>query len=132
MIGSHIVEISLVEPVSWWFRLSGGGSIRADTLWRIIANGEVRAISEDHGHMFGLPEPVDSAIRAHEVLSQSLITAASVRNHAGDVVLEFDNTAVLEVLTTSCGYESWAVFFPNRDEAIGLGGGEVELRRHDG
>jgi hypothetical protein len=32
----------------------------------------------------------------------------------------------------SSGCEGWAIFFPNGDEAIGLGGGQIELRRPGG
>jgi len=44
MIGRRIAEIRLVEPVSWWFDLLGGGSIRADTLWRIVAGDVPSAV----------------------------------------------------------------------------------------
>ena len=128
MIGRRIREITIVEPISWWFYLSDGGSVRADTLWRIVAGRRIQVTSSDHGQWFGLPKPVDSAARALEVLSNSLINQASFGNDSGDVRLGFDNDSRLEILTTSLAYEGWSIFFPNGDEAIGLGGGEIELR----
>jgi hypothetical protein len=88
----------------------------------------VQASSEDHGQRFGLPEAVDSAARALEILAKSPVTQATLGRDTGDVVLEFGNDSRLEILTTSSGYEGWSIFFPNGDEAVGFGGGYTELR----
>jgi hypothetical protein len=132
MIGRRIAEIRLVEPTSWWFELLGGGSVRVDTLWRIVAGSRIHVSSSDHGQWFGLPKPFDSAAKAAEILSSSLVRQASFGRDTGDVLLGFDNDSRLEILTTSSSYEGWSIFFPNGDEAIGLGGGEIELRGRDG
>ena len=132
MIGRRIARIWLAEPASWWFGLAAGGSIRADTLWRIVADGRVQATSADHGQAFGLHEPVDSAVRATLALSNAAVRRASVLSDTGDVVLDFDNDCRLEILTTSTGDEGWSVMFPNGDEAIALGAGQDQLRRRDG
>jgi Family of unknown function (DUF6188) len=132
MLGRRIDAVSFVEPTSWWFELNGGGTLRADTLWRIVAGGRVEATSADHGHRFGLPEPVDAATRATRALSGSTVRRASITEDTGDVMLQFDNEARLEILTTSSGYESWSIFLPTGEEIIGLGGGQVEVRRRDG
>ena len=131
MLGRRIDAASFVEPTSWWFELRGGGALRADTLWRIVAAGRVEATSADHGHRFGLPEPVDSATRATRALSGSTVRRASITEDTGDVMLQFDNGARLEILTTSSGYESWSIFLPTGEEIIGVGGGQVEVRRRD-
>jgi len=132
MIGRRIASIRFVEPTSWWFDLSGGGSIRAETLWRIVAGGRIQASSADHGHRFGLPKSVDSADRAIQVLLNRSVKQAAVGDDTGDVLLQFDNDSRLEVLTTSSGYEGWSIVFPNHDEVIGLGGGQIQLRKRDG
>jgi hypothetical protein len=129
MIGGSIGEVCLVEPASWWFRFAGGGAIRADTLWRVVASGRIQATSKDHGQRFGLTQAVDSAVRASHLVASAVVRRASVAGDTGDVIVDFDNDSRLEILTTSSGYESWAVFFPNGDEAIGLGGGNVHFRK---
>jgi hypothetical protein len=132
LIGSQISKVELVEPVSWWFRFQPGGALRADSLWRIVAVGRVMGTSEDHRQQFGLPEPMNMVLRATALLSNRVVTAASCREDTGDVVIEFDTGTRLEVFVTSGGYESWAFFYPNGEEAIGLGGGKVQIIRRDG
>jgi hypothetical protein len=132
MVGRRIAAIRLVEPISWWFDVAGGGTFRADTLWRLIVQGRVQASSADHGQVFGLAKPIDSAARANEALLNSVVTQASFRPDTGDVVIGFDSDATLEILTASSGHEGWSICFPNGDEAIGLGGGRIEFRRRDG
>lgn len=132
MIGGQVTKVELLEPVSWWFAFLGGGALRADSLWRIVSDGRIQVTSEDHDQEFGLPKPVDAAARAASLLAKRLVSAASIREDTGDVVLEFDDHSRLEVLTTSSGCESWAIFSPNGDEAIGCGGGRVELWKRDG
>jgi hypothetical protein len=108
--------------------MAGGGTLRVETLWRIISDGRIHVSSSDHGQKFGLPKPVDSAARAVQALSNSLVTQVSFGPDTGDVFLGFDDGSSLEILATSSGYEGWAIFFPNGDEAIGLDGGQIELR----
>ena len=95
MIGGRVGEICLVEPVSWWFSFAGGGAIRADTLWRVIASGTIQATSEDHGQRFGLAQPVDAAVRASHVLAGAVVRRLSVAGDTGDVIVDFDNDSRL-------------------------------------
>jgi Family of unknown function (DUF6188) len=132
MIGKAMSDIRLMQPASWSFGFVGGGSIRVDTFWRVVADGRVQATSDDHGQQFGLPQPIDSGHRAARTLSNATVRRASIINDTGDVVLDFENGARLEILTTSTGYEGWSLLSPNRDEAIGLGGGDVALPKRDG
>jgi hypothetical protein len=129
MVGGRVREVRLEGEGSWWFLFDNDGSIRADTLWRLIAAGRIHATSEDHGELFGLREPVDSAATAAVTLSTAAVQRGVVANDSGDLVLDFDNGSRLEIIATSAGYESWSVFFPNGDEAVSLGGGDIELRK---
>src|SRR3954470_24222884 len=127
MNGRRVREIQLQGPISWWFRFDDRGAIRADTFWRVIAAGRIHVTSEDHGQLFGLTEPVDSAAKATEALSSAVVQQVGATD-SGDLVIHFDNGSRLEIFSTSSGYESWCVFYPSGDEAIGLGGGEIRLR----
>ena len=132
MVGDRVRVISFVEPESWFFKLVSGGTLRVETLWRIVRVGKVQATSADHGHRFGLPQPVDSAARAKLSLLDATVRQASIIQDTGDVVVDFDNDSRLEVLTTSSGYECWLILSPTGDEIIGRGGGIVDVRKRDG
>jgi hypothetical protein len=125
--GSEMSAVSLVEPVSWWFKFSDGASLRVDAQWRVVTEEGVQVTSADHGHQFGLPEPVDAGGRAMRVLAHAKVLGAAVLKPAGDLVFDFSNGAKLEILTTSSAYEGWSLTSPNGDEIIGLGGGRVQV-----
>jgi len=129
LIGVSICEVQLVEPVSWWFRFAGGGSIRADTVWRLIVDGVARITSQDHGQHFGRSTPVDAADAVNRALSKVQVRRASIVHDTGDLIVEFEDGARLEVLTTSSGYESWSLFSPSGEETTALGGGQISVRR---
>jgi hypothetical protein len=61
--------------------------------------------SDDHGHRFGLPAPVDAAAAARAAMAGATIVDARVRDGAPDLVLRFENGVTLELLALSSGYE---------------------------
>lgn len=131
LIGRRIAEIQLVAPTSWWFRFSSGGALRADTLWRLIYRGRIHTTSNDHGHLFGRAERLDSADEALKAIGGSNVKAVKLISATGDLWIEFDDDSRLETLTTSGGYEGWALFLPSGSEIIGLGGGSVQVRKRE-
>ena len=128
MVGRTLGGISVSGPTSWLFELTDGGSLRVDTLWRIVTPGGIQAASGDHGLLFGLQGPVDSAVAGMRALSGARVRRADVVRDTGDVVLDFDNDARLEILTTSSGFEGWSIVSPTGHEVIGLGGGPITVR----
>ena len=57
------LQLKAVEKkdYSWFFTFDDGGSIATESFWRLITIEGVAVTSEDHGHQFGLPAPVDAA-----------------------------------------------------------------------
>ena len=125
--GAEVAAISLTEPVSWWFEFSDGTALRAECLWRVITDEHVEVTSADHGHQFGLTRPVDAGVLAMRAFTHAQVRRASLADATGDMTLEFNNGARLEILTTSMAYEGWAITSPGGDEIIGLGGGRIEV-----
>ena len=58
MLGRSIIEVSLSEPVPWQIDFSDTAGITVECLWRVISGDRSTRTSSDHGHQFGLPEPV--------------------------------------------------------------------------
>ena len=94
---------------AWGFTFSGDLNLRVDCLWRLLVSGRVAVTSEDHGHQFGLPAPVDCVSELRRRLGGLPVTAASVRAGTVDVSLGFGDGGTLEVISTSAGYEAWVL-----------------------
>lgn len=97
----------LKQEYSWAFVFSDDLTLQVECLWRLIVSGRIMITSEDHGHQFGLPAPVDCV----EVLRQNVVgtkvTGVKVRAGTIDVTLEFGPDRSVEVIPTSAGYEAW-------------------------
>lgn len=113
LLGRSVAAYSFSEPDLWVLSLSGGGSISTESVWRLLTLDGMAVSSADHGHPLGLPAPVDAAALAMLVTSTSPIVAARVDPRAPDLIVQFENKSVLQVLATSTGYECWQVCDPS-------------------
>ena len=112
------------DEFSWNF-VFDAGAVTTPFLWRLIEAGRIRVTSEDHGHQFGLPAPLDARHDAESRLLSRVIESAKVRSDTGDLVLEFAGGLVLELLQTSGGYEAWHLISPDGKSVVATGGGEL-------
>lgn len=110
------------DEFSWIF-IFDAGTVTVPSLWRLIEAGRIRVTSEDHGHQFGLPAPVDARAEVESRLLPHAIESAKVRADTGDLILEFAGGLVLELLQTSSGYEAWHLMSPDGETVIATGGG---------
>jgi len=92
-------------------------------MWRLVAAAYVCVTSEDDGHQFGLPSPVDAAATANELLLGKAVEAVQVDFRTGDVRFQFQGPLSLEIVTTSSGYESWQMWRSHEFFAVGASGG---------
>lgn len=113
----------------WSFRLGEGVEIRAECVWRLVVDGHIALTSEDHGHQFGLPSPVDAERRCRSVILEVEIQIAEVREDTRDIVSVFSSGARLEILPVSSGYESWEITAPDGTQVIAQGGGNLVVLR---
>lgn len=129
LVGQRLGEIDRSALPYWRACFDGGTCLVAATLWRFIENGRVRVTSEDHGHRFGLPEPVDAYARLEESVGNRAVSSAAIDARTGDLKIGFGPEMSLEVLSTSCGYENWTLHNVDGSQLIALGGGRVGLFR---
>jgi hypothetical protein len=105
---------------------SNGGWVQMDSgTWRLSLPSGIVVCSDDRGHQFGLPAPVDSIAQAIAAIGKTRVTNAFVRAGAPDLVVEFENQLVLDVLATSFGYECWKVTDPSGWTVVVHGSGEA-------
>jgi len=107
------LQLSSVEKRdhSWIFSFEADTTVRTESLWRLMSEARIVVTSEDDGHRFGLPEPVE---------------AAAISASTGDLTIEFSGRVQLELLQTSCGYESWSLSAQG-SETICTGGGDLAI-----
>jgi hypothetical protein len=108
---------------SWFFRFDAPLLIATESPWRFLIPGRIKVTSEDHGHPFGLPQPVDAVERVMSRLAGVHVQAVSCDATTGDLFVSFGDGLCLQFLQMSCGYESWRAT-TEHGESICLGGGE--------
>src|SRR5690348_9606840 len=73
----------------WVFSFDGDVTLVVAVVWRLVVAGRNEFGSEDHGHQFGLPAPVDGVERTERCLGGKVVKAVSVRT-TGDLTIEFE------------------------------------------
>jgi hypothetical protein len=112
------------KDYSWFFMFTEGVSVATESPWRLINEGRIVVTSEDDGHQFGLPQPVDAASNVREALRGRTVEAAAICESSGDLIITFSEQAQLQVLQMSGEYESWRLSHVG-GETICCGGGEI-------
>jgi hypothetical protein len=110
---------------TWFFTFGDDLSIATEGLWRLLTLDGIHVTSEDHGHPFGLSEPVDAAERVRSTVNGLSITNVKFDSYSGDLAMQFGEPVTIQFLQTSCGYEAWRLIV-GRDESICLGGGSLQ------
>ena len=82
-------------------------SVTAGGPWRLIAEGRIVLSDGDDGEQFGLPAPVDALTEARKVLDDKTVATVTAAEVTGDLEITFDGGVVLQLLSTSSGYEAW-------------------------
>jgi len=91
---------------SWEFRF-GAATLTTDSSWRVVSAGRLSLASDDDGHQFGLPQPVDAEAAATAALAGQPIMSVAVDPETADLRISFGDGVRLEVLSGSAGYEAW-------------------------
>jgi hypothetical protein len=108
----HRLDDVVKHDYSWEFVFSDRICLQVECLWRLVETGKLRATSEDHGHQFGLPAPVDCVAELRRQLVGATVEDVKVRAGTIDITLAFGSGRALEVIPTSTGYEAWQVNAP--------------------
>ncbi|MHB1033653.1 MAG: hypothetical protein ACYC35_15470 [Pirellulales bacterium] len=118
------VESVEKKDLSWFFNFEDGSSLGTESAWRLITAEGVAVTSEDHGHSFGLPVPVDAGHVAMAKIAGRPVDRFLLDERTGDLSLCFGATLALQFLTLSSGYEGWRLVH-GAQEIISTGGGRV-------
>jgi hypothetical protein len=128
LVGQRLQAIERFEFDEWIIRFSGGSTVQTGSAWRLIDRERVEVTSEDHGHPFGLPEPVDATVRVMASTRGREVTAVSIGARTGDLLIDFGKDVQVQLLQMSCGYEAWRLSGGGTELVCGGGGEIVQLR----
>lgn len=96
----------------WRFTFDDGVVITVECLWRLLKDDRLVVTSEDDGHEFGRPAPVNAATEVCTALADRSLERADLRESTGDLTLRFSGGYALEFVTSSVGYEAWRADYP--------------------
>ena len=113
---------------NWDAVFTPDASIRIECLWRLLHFGHIVLTSEDDGHKFGLPAPIDAVAEVNRRIGGVQVTSTNCREGTLDLSIAFANGHVLEILPNSSGYEAWQLGGRN-SLAIAVGGGRLDVFR---
>lgn len=122
LIGNRVKDMGK-QDYTWFFTFDGG-NISTESTWRLITAEGIKATSEDHGHKFGLPAPLDVIDVTKRAIGQRTIRQYSIDARTGDLSIQFDGDCELHFLNLSSGYESWHIVHGTQ-EIICMGGGKL-------
>ena len=125
IVGRVITDVKHIEPSQWSFTVGLSLSVGVECPWRILDAGRIAISSEDHLQQYGLPDRLDAASIAANLLASRPITRVEVRESTADLLLEFEGHLSLEVIPFSTGYESWNIFGPSGFHVVAQGGGQL-------
>jgi hypothetical protein len=112
------------KDYSWFCIFTNEVSVATETPWRFVNGDRIVVTSEDHGHKFGLPNPVDASVCVLSAVQNTLIQSARIDTATGDLFVYFSDRTFLQFLQMSGGYEAWRLFVGDR-EFICTGGGGI-------
>ena len=125
LVGRRFQSLSRRE-YDWVIVFDQHAAIVVSCLWRLVDSERIRITSEDDGHQFGLPAPVDAAAEVNLRLTDATIEAVEVRQGVLDLTLHFSTGHTIEVIPESSGYEAWNASSETK-QFIAAGDGELAI-----
>ncbi len=126
---NHRLESMHRRECDWSMVFDGQVTITPSCLWRVLEDGRIRLTSEDDGHKFGLPAPLDAVHEINIWLGGIAIQKVELTEGTLDLRLFFENGYVFEMLPNSSGYEAWDIT-NSVDRYIAVGGGTLSEFRN--
>jgi hypothetical protein len=112
------------KDYTWFFGFTDSVRVTTESPWRLLFPDGIVVTSEDHGHQFGLPSPVDASAKVSMTLKKAPIRTSRIDASTGDLFLSFPDGTLLQFLQMSSGYEAWSLCVGD-NTFICTGGGEI-------
>jgi hypothetical protein len=123
---NHRFQSLAKREYDWVFVFDKDLAIVVGCLWRLLEGGRIRFTSEDNGHIFGLPSPIDAVVEVNNRLANASIDTVDLRPGTLDLELGFATGHEVQIIPNSSGYESWDLTCGTR-RIIAVGGGDLSI-----
>ena len=114
------------ESEDWFFLFADKVYATSFKFWRLVKDNKIEAISHDHRHQFGLPNPLDLVEKVTQLLTGKILLEIKVNKTTADLTLILSDNIRIEIFIISVGYESYDLSIED-NRYIGLGGGELGI-----
>ena len=123
--GASLKDVPELEAAGVWHFGFTSGWLMVECPWRAVSTGRIVLGSEDHGHQFGLPEPVDGVSRVLALLGKKTVVSVDIDRVTSDLSIQFTDDLRIDVFNSSAGYEGWHYSDRQGLELIAAGGGRL-------
>jgi hypothetical protein len=106
-LAGHRFQSLARREYDWVVGFDKDASLVVSSLWRLVESGRIRFTSQDDGHWFGLPAPLDAVTEVYHRLVGAAVEAVELREGLFDLELRFSTGHLLQVIPDSSGYEAW-------------------------
>jgi len=110
----------------WYFDFADKIYITSSGFWRLLNSTRIVFVSLDHGHQFGLPQPLDLIEKVNTMLNGKKLTAIFVERETGDLTLSISEGITIQIFIASSGYETYEFSIAEK-RYIGLGSGDIGI-----
>jgi hypothetical protein len=108
----------------WHFEFADKINVSVSGFWRLLNKSKIVLVSLDHGHLFGLPKPVDLVEEIKKTLAAKKLIKIEVDENTADLTLILTDQYKIEIFIASSGYETYNFFIDDK-QYIGLGSGDI-------
>ncbi len=115
LVGFQVTYVK-VDGHVWAISFSNGSALTVECLWRLTSKGTLIRTSEDHLQMFGNSTFVDAAWELEHQTREISVSSVTFVPGVADLRLEFGPSTILEIISTSAGYENWHLTTPAGSE----------------
>ena len=117
-----IKDFKISENSLCTLHFSDGFCLSTKALVRFVGNNNDTFIcSNDHGHQFGLNQSINFEEDLKKIIQNCCIEDIKINSQTGDVGL-FLKDGVIEIISTSKGYENYQLNGPGNLTIVGYGG----------
>jgi hypothetical protein len=111
---------------TWDFVFDDEAVINTGCLWRFVKSGRIRLTSEDDGHRFGLPGPVNAVLTLNQALAGAKVVSVTLTDGTLDLEIRLTTGHALQIIPDSSGYEAWQASKPGWS-CFAQGGGNLVI-----